>query len=101
MSSQAELNYDASDREQLAIVETLTQCRHQLEGANYKVLNRCDHKNLENFQISKVFCRRQASWSDILSAHNFVIKHLGGTKNPADGPTGWPDYEIGYERPVA
>jgi len=82
-------------------VETLTQCRHQLEGANYKVLNRCDHKNLESFQISKVFCRRQASWSDILSAHYFIIEHLEGTKNPADGPTGWSDYEIGYERPVA
>jgi hypothetical protein len=33
-------------------------------------------------------------------AYDFVIEHLEGTKNPADGPSRWPDYEIGYERPV-
>jgi len=34
-------------------------------------------------------------------AYDFVIKHLDGSKNPANGPSRRPDYEIRYERPVA
>jgi hypothetical protein len=43
--------------------------------------------------------RRQARWAEILSQFDFTIKHLDGKKNPADGPSRRPDYEIGYERP--
>ena len=99
--SSAEQNYDTSDGELLAIVETLTPWRHYLEDANHKVLIRCDHKNLEYFQTSKMLSRRQARWLDTLSAYDFVIDQLECSKNPADGPSRWPDYEIGYERPVA
>jgi len=84
----------------MAIVETLKQWRHYLEGANYKILIRCDQKNLEYFQTSKVLSRSQARWSEILSVYDFVIEHLEGSKNPADGPSRRPDYEIGYEMPV-
>jgi len=79
----------------------MKQWRHYLEGANHKVLIQCDHKNLEYFQISKVLSRRQARWAEILSSYDFVIEHLEGKKNPADGPSRRPDYEIGYERPTA
>jgi len=79
----------------------MKQWRHYLEGANHKVLIQCDHKNLEYFQTSKVLSRRQARWAEILSSYHFVIEHLEGKKNPADGPSGRPDYEIGYERPTA
>jgi hypothetical protein len=72
-----------------------------LEGTNHKVLIQCDHKNLEYFQTSKVLSRRQARWAEILSSYDFVIEHLEGKKNPADGPSRRPDYEIGYERPTA
>jgi len=99
--SPARQNYDTYNRELLAIVETLKQWRHDLEGANYKVLIRCDHKNLEYFQTSIILSRRQARWSEILSAYDFVIEHLEGSKNPADTLSGQPDYEIGYESPVA
>jgi hypothetical protein len=58
--SSAEQNYNTYDRELLAIMETLKQWRHYLEGANHKVLIRCDHKNLEYIQTSKVLSRRQA-----------------------------------------
>jgi len=80
---------------------TLKQWRHYLEGANHKVLIQCDHKNLEYFQTSKVLSGRQARWSEVLSAYDFLIEHLEDSKNPADGPCRRPDYEIGYERPVA
>jgi len=99
--SAAEQNYDTYDRELLAIVETMKQWRHYLEGANHKILVQCDHKNLEYFQTSKVLSRRQARWAEILSSYDIVIEHLEGKKNPADGPSRRPDYEIGYERPIA
>jgi hypothetical protein len=70
-------------------------------GANYKVIIRCNHKNLEYFQMSKVLSPRQARWSEILLPYDFTIEHLEGTKNPADGPSRQPDYEIGNKRPVA
>jgi hypothetical protein len=79
----------------------MKQWRHYLEGANHKILIQCDHKNLEYFQTSKVLSRRQARWAEILSSYHFVIEHLEGKKNPADGPSRRPDYEIGYERPTA
>jgi hypothetical protein len=93
--SPAEQNYDTYDRELLAIVETPKQWWHYLEGANDKVLIRCDHKNLEYFQKSKVHSRRHARWSEILSAYDFIIPHLEGSNNPGDGPSRRPDYEIG------
>jgi hypothetical protein len=99
--SSAEQNYDAYDRELLAIVETLKQWRHYLEGTNHQVLIQCDHKNLKYFQTSKVLSKRQARWLEVLSTYNFVFEHLEGSKNQADGPSRWPDYEIGYERHVA
>jgi len=52
--SYGEQNYHTYDRELLAIVETLRQWRHYLEGANQKILIQCDHKNLEYFQRSEV-----------------------------------------------
>jgi len=99
--SSAAQNYDIYDRELLAIVETLTHWRHYLRGANHKVLIRCDHKNHEYFQTSTVLSRRQARWSETLSAYDFVIEHLEGSKNLADRPSTRPDYEIGYESPVS
>jgi hypothetical protein len=84
----------------LAIVETLKQWRHYLEGANHKVLIQCDHKNLEYFQTSQVLSRREARWSEVLLAYDFVIEHLKGTNNPADDPSRPPDCEIAYDRPV-
>jgi hypothetical protein len=93
--SSAEQNYDTYDRELLSIVETLKQWRHYLKGANHKVSIQCDHKNLEYFQTSKVLSRREARWSEVLSAYDFVIEHLEGSKNPADGLSRRSDYKIG------
>jgi hypothetical protein len=99
--SPAEQNYDTYDRELLAIVVAMKQWRHHLEGARYKILIQCDHKNLVYFQTTKVLSRRQARWAEIPSAYDFTIEHLDGTKNPADRPSRRPDYEEGYERPSA
>jgi hypothetical protein len=53
------------------------------------------------FQTSKVLSRGQARWTEILSAYDFEIEHLEGTKKQADGPSRRPNYEQGYERPSA
>jgi len=51
-------------------------------------------------QISKVLARRQARWAEILLSYHFVIEHLEGQKNRANGPSRRPDYQKGYERPT-
>jgi len=76
--SLAEQNYHTYDWALLAIVETMKQWRHYLEGANHMVLIWCNHKNLEYFQTSKVLSQRQARWAEILSSYDFVIEHLEG-----------------------
>jgi hypothetical protein len=48
-----------------------------------------------------VLSRRQARWAEILSQYDVIIEHLEGKKNPADGPSRRPDYEIGYEHMTA
>jgi hypothetical protein len=48
-----------------------------------------------------VLSRRQARWAEILSSYDFLIEHLQGKKNPADGPSRRPDYAIRYEHITA
>ena len=97
----AKQNYNPYYRALLAIVETMKQWHHYLEGANHNVLIQCNHKNLEYFQMSKVLSWGQARWAGILSLYDFVIEHLEGKQNPADGPSRRPDYEISYENTMA
>jgi hypothetical protein len=56
--SSAKQNSDTYDRMLLASVETLKLWWHYLEGPNYKALIRCDHKNLEYFETSKLLPRK-------------------------------------------
>ena len=90
-------NYDTYDRELLAIVESLRHWRHYLEGARHKILVKCDHKNLTYFLTTKTLSRRQARWSERLSAFDFEVEYLEGSKNPADGPSRRPDYADDYD----
>jgi hypothetical protein len=83
-SSPAEQIYDTYDRELSAIVETMKQSRHYLEGANHKDFIQGNHNDLEYFQTSKVLSMRLARWAEILSSYDFTIEFLEGLKNPAD-----------------
>jgi hypothetical protein len=89
--SPAEQNYDTYDRQLLAIVASMKQWRQHLEGAGYKILIQCGHKNFVYFQATKVLSRRQARRPVILFAYDFTFEHLDGNKNPADGPCRCPD----------
>ena len=80
-------NCNTADRELLALVETPKQWWQYHEGSRYTVLIRCDHKTPDYFYTSRVLCRRQAMWSEIIAGYDFVMEQLDGTKNPADGPS--------------
>ena len=99
-SNPAECNYDIHDREMLAIVSAMQHWRHYLEGAKHTVTIFTDHKNLEVFMSSKVLNRRQARWAELLAGYDFVLAHIPGSTNPADGPSRRPDYAEGQDPPV-
>jgi len=74
----AELNYDTHDKELLAIFEAFTIWRHYLEGPTHRIDVVTDHKNLEYFSTTKMLTRRQARWSEYLSAFNMLIRFRPG-----------------------
>ena len=84
-----ECNYDIHDREMLAIVKCF---KHYLKGSKYPVHIHSCHKNLEIFMSTKILNHHQARWAEFLSSYDFVLDHISGLKNPADGLSRCPDY---------
>jgi len=74
----AELNYDTHDKELLAIFEAFKTWRHYLESPHHTIDVITDHKNLEYFLTTKTLTRRQARWSEYLSAFNMVVRFRPG-----------------------
>jgi len=58
--SPVERNYEIHDKEMLAIIRSLQEWRHFVEGAEHQVEIWMDHKNLEYFASAKQLNRRQA-----------------------------------------
>src|SRR5882724_5383106 len=73
-----ELNYDVHDKELLAIFEAFKQWRHYLEGSTLPIDVVTNHRNLQYFSTTKILTRRQARWSEYLSAFNLVIQFRPG-----------------------
>ena len=59
----------------LAIIRTLEEWRHFLEGARHPVEIWMDHKNLEYFITAKKLNCRQACWSLYLARFDFKLIH--------------------------
>lgn len=92
--SPAETNYSTTDKELLAIVQTLKKFRHLLQGTKYPVIIKSDHANLRTFTTSKTLNGRQARWAEELSSYDFVIEHVKGKENVvADALSRRPDYQ--------
>jgi hypothetical protein len=90
----AEMNYTASDKEMLAIVQTLKKFRHLLQGTKYPVIIKSDHKNLRTFITTKELNARQARWAEELSSYDFRIEHIKGKENKvADALSRRADYK--------
>jgi transposase InsO family protein len=90
----AEMNYETHDSELLAIVMAFKHWRHYLEGSRHRVTVVTDHNNLKYFMTTKELNGRQARWAERLSRFDFVIEYRPGRKNPADGPSRRPDYNV-------
>ena len=73
--SPVEQNYKIHDKEMLAIIRTLEEWRHFLEGARYLVEIWIDHKNLEYFMMAKKLNCHQARWSLYLAHFDFKLIH--------------------------
>jgi len=76
--SLVEQNYEIHDKEILAIIRALEECRHFLEGARHPVEIWTDHKNLEYFMTAKKLNRHQARWSLYLARFDFKLVHHPG-----------------------
>jgi hypothetical protein len=74
----AERNYNVHNKELLAIYEAFKTWQHYLEGAVTTIQVLTDHKNLEYFSTTKMLTRRQAQWSEYLSAFNLHITYRPG-----------------------
>jgi len=73
-----EQNYKIHNKEMLAIIHTLEEWRHFLEGATYLVEIWTNHKNLEYFMTAKKLNHHQAHWSLHLARFNFLLHHCPG-----------------------
>ena len=75
-----ECNYDVHDKEPLAIYEAFKQWRHYLEDSGNPVDVHCGHQSLESPILlhNQILTRRQARWSEYLSAFNLVIRFCPG-----------------------
>jgi len=90
----AEANYNTTEKETLAIVESTKEWKHYLIGAHYRIQS--DHAALQFlFNPSKELTRRQARWIEHLveiGAH--TIEHVPGKSIPVpDALSRRPDYE--------
>jgi hypothetical protein len=94
-------NYKTHNVLLLAIVETMRRWQQYHEGAHCMILILCDHTNLKYLQTPTVLSQRQARWAESFSFYNFVIQHLEGKKNPADGPSRQPDWKEGSKGSTA
>jgi hypothetical protein len=83
--TEAERNYDVHNKELKAIIGSLEQWRHYLEGARHEIEIWTDHRNLEYFKKAQKLSRRQAWWSQFLQRFNYSLMHKPGALNKADG----------------
>ncbi|XP_061912329.1 dehydrogenase/reductase (SDR family) member 7Cb isoform X2 [Entelurus aequoreus] len=79
--SPAELNYDAGNRELLAIHEALVEWRHWLEGAKHQFQILTDHSNLLAIRSARRINNRQARWQQFFSRFDYILSYRPGFKN--------------------
>jgi hypothetical protein len=68
-----EQNYKIHNKEMLAVMQSLEEWRHFLEGAKCQVKIWTDHKNLEYFMTAKKLNCRQARWSQTMMTRTMTI----------------------------
>src|SRR5258705_7740786 len=76
--SDVEHNYQIHNKEMLAIMHTLDEWHHFLEGMTEKFETFMDHQNPTYFQDAQKLNHQQACWSLFLSCFNFSLCHQPG-----------------------
>ena len=69
----AEINYDIHDKEMLAIVRSFHAWETLLKSCQKQIMVWIDYKNLECFNSTKSFTRRQVRWAEFLLEFDFII----------------------------
>jgi hypothetical protein len=93
----AEVNYDAHDKELLAVVAAFLNWRQYLVAAdpNSPVIVFTDHERLQRFTSTQQLTRRQYRWLVKLSEFNFKIYHRPGRlSGKPDALSRRPDFSI-------
>ena len=79
--SSAERNYDAGNRELLAVHDALAEWRHWLEGAKHQFLVLTDHRNLTHIRAARRLNDRQARWAQFFSRFDYTLSYRPGSRN--------------------
>lgn len=90
----AERNYDAAERELLAVVYAVDKWIWLIEDAPHIRVRTDNMINATNLKQSTAN-RRKNRWIERLMRHTLIWEHLPGEKNPADAPSRRPDYKKG------
>ena len=94
----AELNYNTHDKELLATFEAFQNWHHYLESPIQTINIVTNHKDLEYLATMKILTRRQAHWSDYLSAFNLAVRFRPvKLSKKLDSPTRRVDYYLKRE----
>ena len=89
-----ETQYGTGEQELLAIVEAMHHWQHYCRGARHPIIVLTDHANLVWFMTTPNLSRRQLKWAEKLAEYDFNVTYREGNKNPADGLSRRPDYEL-------
>src|SRR5579863_3691849 len=93
--TETERNYDVWDREFMGFVYSLLHWWHLLAGTTLPVQVFINHVNLTHYCHPQKINRHVAWYINSLSEFNYILKHLPGTLNHADGLSQRPNYDDG------
>jgi hypothetical protein len=77
----AERNYPVHEKELLAIVHSVRQWRHHLQGAQHTVPVLTDHVTLKYFHKQPKLSQRQVRWTELFAEFDLKIKYKPGLEN--------------------
>jgi deoxyuridine 5'-triphosphate nucleotidohydrolase len=94
--SEAERNYDTSNRELNVVISALKHWRQYLVGTKKPFEIWTDHQNLLFWSSPQNLIRRHARWVLILADYDFTLYHIPRDKNKwANALSRMPQYEMG------
>jgi RNase H-like domain found in reverse transcriptase/Reverse transcriptase (RNA-dependent DNA polymerase) len=74
-------NYDAGDRELLAIIQALKEWRHYIQASGHATIVLSNHDNYQHFKLPQTIGQWMARWTLYLSKFDIKLVHIPGKKN--------------------